>query len=182
MDLIFLIFLFIIFFLIGLVFVILGWYIYITEKEKKRLLEKEKLEDEIVNSLLELKKYTTESINISDEKLSDKFDLIEVALENEVGSITITSEEGLPIISTIRDAEEVSAKYSALFQRTHKLSKDKPKRVSIKFEDYYIHILSISKDDVNLYVIVRSNFELDPANEKKLIKDILKVLEDYIPN
>lgn len=182
MDLMFLIFLSLIFFLIGLILIMLGWYIYTTKKEKERLLEKEKLEDEIVNSLLELKKYTTESINVSDEKLSDKFDLIEVALENDVSSITIASEEGLPVVSTIGNPEEMSANYSALFQHTHKLSKNKPKRMSIKFEDYYIHILPIFKNDVSLYAIVRSNFELDPVNEKKLIKDILKVLDDYIPN
>jgi len=176
------IFLFLILFLIGLVVIMLGWYIYTIKKEKEKLLEKEKLEDEIVNSLLELKRYTTESINISNEKLSNKFDLIEVALENDVTSITITSEEGLPIVSTIRNPDEISAKYSALFQRTHKLSKNKPKKISIKFENYYIHILPISINNVNTYAIIRSNFELDAVNEKKLIKDLLNVLEEYIPN
>jgi len=176
------IFLFLISFLIGLILVMLGWYIYNIKKEKERLLEKKKLEDEIVSSLLELKKYTTESIDVSDEKLSDKFDIIEVVLENDVSSITIASEEGLPILSSIKDPEEVSAKYSALFQQIYKTSRNIPKKISIKFEDHYIHIIPIVVGGHILYVIVRSNFELEPVNEKKLIKDILNVLEDYIPN
>ena len=172
--------LFFVSFLIGLALALVGWYIYHIKKERERQLEKEKLEEEIVSSLLELKKYTTKSIEISGEKLSDKFDLIEVALENDVSSITITSEEGLPIVSTIRDPEEISAKYSALFQQIYKISRDMPKKVSIKFEDYYIYIVPIVRNDLILYAIVRSNFELDPANEKKLMRDILDVLERYI--
>ena len=174
--------LFLISFLIGLALVMVGWYIYNIKKGREKLLEKKILEDEIVSSLLELKKYTSENIVIIDERLSDKFDLIEVALENDVSSITITSEEGLPILSTIRDSEEVSAKCSALFQQTHKILKDEPKKMSIKFEDHYIHIIPIVVGGHILYVIVRSNFELEPVNEKKLIKDILNVLEDYMPN
>jgi len=174
--------LFLVSFLACLILVILGWYIYTIKKEREKLLEKKKLEDEIVNTLLELKKYTTKSIDVSDEKLSDKFDLIEVALENDVSSITISSEEGLPIVSTIRDPEEISAKYSALFQQICKISKSIPKKISIKFEDHYIHIVPIVKDGLTLYVIVRSNFELEPVNEKKLMRDILNILEEYLPN
>ena len=176
------IFVFLISFLICLILVMLGWYLYNIKKERERLLEKKKLEDEIVKSLLELKKYTAESIEVSDEKLSDKFDLIEVALENDISSITIASEEGLPILSTIKNPEEVSAKYSSLFQQIHKISKNTPKKISIKFEDYYIHIMPIVMNDLILYLIIRSNFELDPVNEKKLIRDILNILEDHIPN
>ena len=167
-------------FFIGLVLVIVGWHLYTLKKERERQLEKEKLEKEIVSSLLELKKYTTESI--ADESLSDKFDLLEVALENDVSSITITSEEGLPVVSTIRNPEEISARYSALFQQVFKMSKSMPKRISIKFEDYYIHIIPIVMNGLIFYAIIRSNFELEPVNEKKLISDILNVLEDYIPN
>ncbi|MBW9223630.1 roadblock/LC7 domain-containing protein [Methanothermococcus sp. SCGC AD-155-E23] len=167
-------------FFIGLVLVIVGWYLYQLKKERERMLEKEKLEEEIVSSLLELKKYTTESIG--EETLSDKFDLLEVALENDVSSITITSEEGLPIVSTIKDPEEIAANYSALFQQICRISKHIPKRISIKFEDYYIHIIPIVVDGVIFYAIVRSNFELEPVSEKKLIGDIVNVLEDYIPS
>ncbi|HIP84858.1 MAG TPA: hypothetical protein EYH15_05155 [Methanothermococcus okinawensis] len=170
--------LFLISFFTGLVLVILVWYIYNLKKERERELEKKKFEEEIVNSLLELKKYTTESI--SDEKLSDKFDLIEVALENDVSSITISSEEGLPIVSTIKNPERISAEYSALFQQILKISKRMPEKISIKFEDYYIHIIPIVVDGIILYAIVRSNFDLEPVNEKKLISDIRNVLEDYI--
>ena len=176
------IFIFLLSFLICLIIVMLGWYLYTIKKERERLLEKKKLEDEIVKSLLELKKYTAESIEVSDEKLSDKFDLIEVALDNDISSITIASEEGLPILSTIKNSEEISAKYSSLFQRIHKISKNMPKKISIKFEDHYIHIFPIVVDGHTLYLIVRSNFELEPVNEKKLIKDILNVLGDHMPD
>ncbi|MBW9221632.1 hypothetical protein KKP97_01085 [Methanothermococcus sp. SCGC AD-155-C09] len=176
---------FFIFFLVGLFIGIIIWTIYRVIKEREKQAEKEQLENEIVSSLLELKKHTT--LNIGAEldtdygELSNKYDLIEVALENEVVSITIANDEGFPVISTLKDPYEESAKYSALFQSIYKSSRNKPSKISIEYDEkHYLYIKPVVKNDIKLYVIVRSNIELDPSSERKLIREILNILDEYI--
>ncbi len=155
------------------------WKIYVQQKIKLKEKEKEELENEIIEGLLELKKHTLKS---NDKKLSDKYDLLEIAFENNVLDITIANEEGLPVISTLKNPDEDSAQYSALFQKVNKSINSNLLKVSIKSEEGYKTIHSIIKNGIVLYVIFSSNVELDPINERKLIKDILNILDNYIPN
>jgi len=172
---------FAVFYTLGFLAVITSWKIYVIKKEKDEQIKKEQLENEIISSLLELKKYTT--TNLDDERLSNKYDLIGIALENDVTNIIIVNDEGLPVLSTLENSDEYSAKYSALFQRICKLSKNKPSKVSIKYDEgYYIHILPMIKDDNKLYVIIKSNIEIDVITEKKLLFEISSVLDEYFPS
>lgn len=155
------------------------WKIYKLEKSRREQEQKEELENEIIEGLLELKKHTVKSNN---KKLSDKYDLLEIAFENDVLDITIANEEGLPIVSTLKDPDEDSAQYSALFQNVNKSLNSNLLKVSIKCEEGYRYILPIVKNNTSLYVIVSSNIEIDSINEKKLTKDILNILDRYIPN
>lgn len=155
------------------------WKIYKLKKSRREQEQKEELENEIIEGLLELKKHTVKSNN---KKLSDKYDLLEIAFENDVLDITIANEEGLPIVSTLKDPDEDSAQYSALFQNVNKSLNSNLLKVSIKCEEGYRYILPIVKNNTSLYVIVSSNIEIDSINEKKLTKDILNILDRYIPN
>ncbi|MBW9221012.1 hypothetical protein KKP91_02240 [Methanothermococcus sp. SCGC AD-155-M21] len=177
---------FFIFFIVGLFIGIFIWKIYRIRNEREKQAQKEQLENEIVSSLLELKKHTT--LDVSTEldtgygELSNKYDLIEIALENEVVSITIANDEGLPVISTLKDPCEESAEYSALFQSISKSSKNKPSKISIEYDEkHYLYIKPVVKNDIKLFIIIRSNIELDPTSERKLIREILNVLDEYFP-
>jgi len=160
-----LILIFIMFYVLGFLIVLIIWKIYSIKKEKDKKIEKERFENEVINSLLELKKYTIKNLDV--RKLSNKYDLIEVALENEVISITIASDEGLPILSTLKDPYEESAKYSAIFQNISKSLNNNPSRLSIEYDEgYYVHITPIIKYDNILYIIVKSNMEINTITEK----------------
>ena len=172
---------FAVFYTLGFLAVLISWGIYNIKKENDRQIKKEQFEDEIISSLLELKEYTT--TNLEDGKLSNKYDLIGIALENDVTNIIIVNDEGLPVLSTLENSDEYSAKYSALFQRVSKLSKNKPSKVSIKYDDgYYINILPMVKDNNKLYVIIKSNIEIDTMTEKKLLFEVSNVLDEYFPS
>ena len=169
------------FYILGFLAVLTTWRIYVIKKEKDKHMKKEQLENEVISSLLELKKYTTKSIG--GEKLSDKYDLIGIALENDVTNIVIVNDEGLPVLSTLENSDEYSAKYSALFQSVCKLSKNKPSKISIKYDEgYYINILPMIKDNNRLYVIIKSNIEIDTITEKKLLFEVSGILEEYLPS
>ena len=178
---------FILFFIVGLFVGILIWKIYHIRKEMEKQAKKEQLENEIVDSFIELKKYTTLDVGTELDseyiELSNKYDLIEVALENDVVNITIANDEGLPVISTLKDPYEESAEYSALFQSVSKSLKNKPSKVSIEYDEgHYLYVKPVVKNDIKLYVIIRSNIELDPSSERKLTREVLNVLDEYIPS
>ncbi|MDK2790695.1 MAG: hypothetical protein PWP15_1202 [Methanothermococcus sp.] len=135
----------------------------------------EKLEEEVIEGLKELKKYTTEN----SRKASDEYDLLEIALDNELSDITIVNEEGLTIASTLKDPEEVAAQYSNIFQNVNNIVKNASK-VIVKAGDEYIYITTIKKNDIPLYLIIHSNIEVDPISENGIIRDVLNVLDKYI--
>jgi predicted regulator of Ras-like GTPase activity (Roadblock/LC7/MglB family) len=157
------------------------WKVYKLQQHIIKQNEKEQLENEVIEGLLELKKSSTpkkqEMYNASNE-----YELIELALENNLSDITIACEEGLPIISTIKNPDEIAAKYSALFEyaRNNNGGINNLQKISIKSEDGYKYIISIVKNGIPLYCIISSNIELDPINEKILIKGILNILDRYI--
>ena len=142
--------------------------------------EKEQLENEVIEGLLELKKYSEQTSN-PESKASDKYDLIELALENDLSDITIVSEEGLPIISTLRNPDELAAQYSALFEYAHNSEGiNNLQRMSIKSEDGYKYITSMVKNGIPLYFIISSKVRLDSITERILMKDVLQILDEYI--
>jgi len=151
--------------------------LYRMEMYRREQREKEQLENELIEGLLQLKKYTAaEAPSVA----SDKYDLLEMALENDVSDITVADEEGLPIVSTLKDPDEDSAKYSALFQYINNSIASGLLKISIKCEDGYRHIIPIIKNDIPLYIIITSNVEIDSIGEKKLTKDILNTLDKYL--
>ncbi|AEH06379.1 hypothetical protein [Methanothermococcus okinawensis] len=174
-----LIYIFIVALILGFTTTFLVWELNKVEKYKQESKQKEELENEIINGLLELKKHT---VDFNNKKLSDKYDLMEIAFENNVSDITIANEEGLPIISTLKDPDEDSAQYSALFQNIDKSLNSNLLKVAIKCEDGHRYIIPIVKNNVKLYIVVSSNGEIDSVSERKLVKDILNVLDNYIPN
>lgn len=151
--------------------------LYRREMHKREQMEKEQLENEIIEGLIQLKKYTAaETPSVA----SDKYDLLEVALENNITDITIANEEGLPLISTLKDPDEDSAKYSALFQYARDLIANNLLKINIRCEDNYNYIVPVVKNNIPLYIIIKSNVEIDSIGEKKLIKDILNILDKYL--
>ncbi len=151
--------------------------LYRLEMYKKEQKEKEQLENEIIEGLLQLKKYTaTETSSVA----SDKYDLLEIALENDVSDITVANEEGLPIVSTLKEPDEDSAKYSALFQHINNSIANGLLKVNIKCEEGYRYVIPIVKNNIPLYIIIKSKVEIDSINEKKLTKDILNILDKYL--
>lgn len=134
------------------------------------------LEEEVIEGLKKLKEYTAAK---NSRKASDEYDLLNIALDNELSDITIVNEEGLTIASTLKDPEEVAAQYSNIFQNVNNIINNASK-VIVKAGDEYVYITTIKKKDIPLYLIIHSNIEVDPISEKEIIKDILNVLDKYI--
>ena len=162
----------------GFLFALAAWKLYQLELLKKEMREKEKLENEVIDGLLELKKYSA-SGDIS-TKASDSYDLLSVALMYDVSNITIISDEGLPIVSTFKDAEEISAQFSALYDYASKILPDKLNKLFVKLEDKYVLMYSAVKNDIPCYVIIESKYELDSVTEKRLAREIMYVLDNYL--
>ena len=162
----------------GFLFALAAWKLYQLELLKKEMREKEKLENEVIDGLLELKKYSAAG-DIS-TKASDSYDLLSVALMHDVSNITIISDEGLPIVSTLKDAEEISARFSALYDFALKILQDKLNKLFVKLEDKYVLIYPDVKNDIPCYIIIESKYELDSITEKRLARDILYVLDNYL--
>ncbi len=151
--------------------------LYRMEQYRREQREKERLENEIIEGLIQLKKYTTAETS---PVASDKYDLLEIALENDVSDIIIANEEGLPIVSTLKDPDEDSAKYSALFQYVNSSITNGLLKINIRCEDGYRYVIPIVKNNIPLYLIIKSNVEIDSIGEKKLTKDILNILDRYL--
>ncbi len=153
--------------------------VYKIKKEEEERKAREELEQEIIEGLIELKKYTTPDI---DGLASDKYDLLEVALENDISDVTIATEEGFPIVSTLKNPEEDAAKYSALFQYINNNILNDLLKINLKSENGYRYVIPIVKENEKLYIILKSNIEIDNISEKKIVKDILNLLDKYMGN
>ena len=167
----------------GFLIVVAMWKAYELQQQIKKEKEKEQLENEVIEGLIKLKKSSIPTPQKKQETsgASNKYDLIELALENDLLDITIACEEGLPVISTIENPNEIAAKYSALVEYAkNNVEESDLHRVSIKSEEGYKYIITMIKNDIPLYCIISSNIEFDPLNEKMLIKDILNILDEYI--
>jgi len=162
----------------GFLFTIAAWKLYQVELLKKEMREKEKLENEVIDGLLELKKYSV--VDDTSRVVSDSYGLLEVALTHDVSNITVISEEGLPIVSTLKDVDEIAAQISALYDFASKVLPNKLKKLSIKSDDEYVLIYSTVKNDIPCYIIIESKYELDSITEKRLERDIMYVLDEYL--
>ena len=163
----------------GFLFALAAWKLYQLELLKKEMREKEALENEVIDGLLELKKHSAAG-EVS-TRASDSYDLLSVALMHDVSNITIISDEGLPIVSTLKDAEEISAQFSALYDFALKILPDKLNKLSVKLDDEYVLIYSAAaKNDISCYVIIESKYELDSVTEKRLAREIMYVLDNYL--
>ena len=164
----------------GFLFTIAICKLYNLRNQMMEQKEKEQLENEVIEGLIELKKYS-EQTQSSGSKASDKYDLIELALENDLSDITIVSEEGLPIISTLRNPDELAAQYSALFEYARNSEGiNELQRMSIKSEEGYKYITPMVKNGIPLYFIISSKVRLDSIIERILMKDLLQILDEYI--
>jgi len=138
--------------------------------------EHEKLELEVIEGLQKLKSH---ALSEKSKKASDKYDLLEIALSQDISDITVVNEEGLPIVSTLKDPEEVSGQYSGIFQTLNKIMGNVSK-ASVKSGDEYIYISTIEKNGMPLYVIANSTIEMDPMEERELQSKVLGILDQYL--
>jgi len=165
--------LFIIFLMVGIFLgIVLTWKLNISKSSH----EEEISEEEIVESLSELKTY----IVPEQKKASKEYDLLEIALEHDVSDITIVNEEGLPIASTLADSEELAAKYSGIYQYIKNSTNRDITKISIRDKNGYTYILSISKDGIPLYLIVTAKIEITSLSERTLLNRIMPLLDKYL--
>ncbi|AEF95970.1 hypothetical protein [Methanotorris igneus] len=168
--------LFIISLISGFLGVILIWKTFENLNKSKIREERAKEEEEIIEGLKELKSY----IAPEQKKASKEYDLLEIAFEHDILDITIANEEGLPIASTLADSEELAAKYSGIYQYIKNFMKKDIVKVSIKDKDGYVYIISISKGNIPLYLIINTKIELSQFSEKSLLRKILPLLDKYL--
>ncbi|MBA2862007.1 hypothetical protein [Methanococcus maripaludis] len=142
-----------------------------TKKEEQDLLELEVIEG--------LQKLKTHAVSKNPEKASDTYDLLELALSHDLLDVTVVNEEGLTIISTLKDPEEVAGQYSGVFQTLNKIMGNVEK-TSIKSGDEYIYISTIEKNEMPFYIIANSYIEMDPIDEKELQNEVIGILGQYI--
>ena len=90
------------------------------KKDKKDVKKEEKdmLELEVIEGLQKLK---SQAVSKNPEKASDTYDLLEIALSHDLLDVTVVNDEGLTIISTLKDPEEVSGQYSGIYQTLNKI-------------------------------------------------------------
>ncbi|ABR54228.1 conserved hypothetical protein [Methanococcus vannielii SB] len=148
------------------------------KKDKKNLEVKEhaELELEVIAGLQKLK---TRAISENPKKASDRYDLLEIALYHDILDITVVNEEGLPIVSTLMDPDDVSGQYSGIFQTINKVIGNVSK-ASVKSGDEYIYISTIEKNEMPFYIIANSNIEMSPMEEKELQSKVLGILDQYL--
>ncbi|MBA2863742.1 hypothetical protein [Methanococcus maripaludis] len=148
------------------------------KKDKKNVQneEKELLELEVIEGLQKLK---SQAVSKNPEKASDTYDLLEIALSHDILDITVVNEEGLTIISTLKDPDEVAGQYSGVFQTLNKIMGNVEK-TSIKSGEEYIYISTIEKNEMPFYIIANSNIEMDPIDERELQNEVIEILGQYI--
>ncbi len=155
------------------------WLLYEQRKKIKTMKEKELLEKEVIDGLLELKKYSI-SDDITENKASKDYDLIELALEQDINDIIISSDEGLPILSTIKESDELAAETTALYKYASKYFKNNIDKILIKSGEEHQYIYKIIKNNIPVYIMLKSKIELEPVNEKMLLKDLSITIDRYI--
>jgi len=148
------------------------------KKDKKDVKKEEKdmLELEVIEGLQKLK---SQAVSKNPEKASDTYDLLEIALSHDLLDVTVVNDEGLTIISTLKDPEEVSGQYSGIYQTLNKIMGNVEKTI-IKSGDEYIYISTIEKNEMPFYIIANSYIEMEPIDEKELQNEVIGILGQYI--
>ncbi|AAB98151.1 hypothetical protein MJ_0163 [Methanocaldococcus jannaschii DSM 2661] len=162
---------FLILFIVG-VLIGVGVYYY---KEKERKKTYKIIEMEIIENLKELKPYVAPD---EGREYTKEFDLVEIALSYDIEDIIVVNDEGLVIATTLKDADEVGATASSIFEYIKKLCGNIKKVVIFK-EDSYLYIYPLKLYGENLYVIIESKIALDVIEEKEILKRITGVLKKY---
>jgi len=91
---------------------------------------------EIIENLKELKPYVAPD---EGREYTKEFDLVEIALSYDIEDIIVVNDEGLVIATTLKDADEVGATASSIFEYIKKLCGNIKKVVIFK-EDSYLYI------------------------------------------
>ncbi|NPA62395.1 MAG: roadblock/LC7 domain-containing protein [Methanococci archaeon] len=162
---------FLILFILG-VGIGVGAYYY-KEREQKKTYKL--IEMEIIENLKELKPYVAPD---EDKEYTKEFDLVEIALSYDIEDIIVVNDEGLVIATTLKDAEEVGATASGIFEYIKKMCGN-IKKVVIYKDDSYLYIYPLNLYGENLYVIIESKIALDVVEEKEIMKKITGVLKKY---
>ncbi|ADC68810.1 Roadblock/LC7 family protein [Methanocaldococcus sp. FS406-22] len=162
---------FLILFIVG-VGIGVGLYYY-KEKEKKKTYRL--IEMEIIENLKELKPYVAPD---EGREYTKEFDLVEIALSYDIEDIIVVNDEGLVIASTLKDADEIGASASGIFEYIKKFYSNIKKVVIFK-DDSYMYIFPLKLYDENLYVIIESKIALEVVEEKEILRKICEVLKKY---
>ncbi|WP_459202601.1 hypothetical protein [Methanococcus sp. CF] len=156
-----------------------SYYTLVKMKKNKKHVqqeEKELLEIEVIEGLQKLKSH---AIAKNPEKASDTYDLLEIALSHDLLDVTVVNEEGLTIISTLKDPEEVAGQYSGIYQTLNKIMGNVEKTI-IKSGEEYIYISTIEKNEMPFYIIANSYIEMEPIDEKELQNEVSGILGQYL--
>lgn len=113
---------------------------------------------------LDIDVVNTQSIQDSMEAISRKYSL---------GSITITSEDGVVIASSLEKAEGEAAEFSFMFQETQKIRQTN----LISLVEVGVYIYSIESIDGPIICVIRCQDSLDSQRIKKVGEDVKGVLK-----
>ena len=166
--------LFLILFILGMAIGV-GIYHY-REKEKRKTYKL--IEMEIIENLKELKPYVAPD---EGREYTKEFDLVEIALSYDIEDIIVVNDEGLVIASTLKDADEVGAIASSIFEYIKKFH-DNVKKLIVQKDDEYIYIYPLKFHNENLYVVIESKIMLEVVEEREILRKIYDVLKKYFTN
>ncbi|WP_456471528.1 roadblock/LC7 domain-containing protein [Methanocaldococcus sp.] len=154
----------------------LGYSLYNIKKQKE-MQEKNEIEEELINSLKELKSYVTPIGEEDVKEFSKDYDLVEIALEYNLIDIVVTDDEGLVITSTIKEEEDIGAIAASIFDYINKYLSNVRKVVIVK-ENSYLYIYKLYIYDEKIYIIFESKVLLDLISEREVTKKIYGLIKD----